>query len=498
MAQNQAKEANINDEYQQRLAKLERLKQQNIDPYPARSQKNTSVADFLKNFDKLLDSQKKVVMAGRVVSIRLQGGSCFLHFEDFSGRVQGFVRKDNIGEEQYQIFTDSVDSGDFLQITGTAFQTKTKEPTILASSFTILSKALLPLPDQYYGIKDPDLRFRKRYLDLILNPKVKDTFRLRSEVIKLTRQYFDKFGFVEVDTPVLQAVAGGATAQPFTTHHNALDIDMYLRVAPELYLKRLIVGGYDKVYEIARCFRNEGIDHQHNPEFTQIEAYWAYKDYTFLMEWMEKYFEFLVVSINDGKTKIKNGNDVIDFKAPYPRLDFKETLEKELKIDLDKATDKELLNIATKSKLDPDKSWGRGKLLDELYKKFVRSKIIQPTFIINHPLEVSPLAKKIPDRENYVERFQLVVKTAELCNAFSELNDPLDQEERFKEQKKLREAGDKEAQGADADFVEALKHGMPPTVGLGVGIDRLVMMLGDIENIKEVILFPTMRPKNDE
>lgn len=498
MAKNQEKEANINDEYGQRLAKLERLKQQKIDPYPARSNKNTSVADFLKSFDKLLDSQKKVVMAGRIVSLRLQGGSCFLNFEDFSGRVQAFVRKDNIGENQYQTFKEGIDSGDFIQITGTAFQTKTKEPTILASSFTLLSKSLMPLPDEYYGLKDPDLRFRKRYLDLILNPKVKDTFKLRSEVIKLTRQYFDKFDFVEVDTPVLQSVAGGATAQPFTTHHNALDIDMYLRVAPELYLKRLIVGGYDRVYEIARCFRNEGIDHQHNPEFTQIEAYWAYKDYTFLMDWMEKYFEFLVKSINGGKTKIKNGDDVIDFKAPYPRLDFKEALDKALKIDLDKVSDKELVDIAKKSKLDPDKSWGRGKLLDELYKKFVRSKIIQPTFIINHPLEVSPLAKKIPGRENYVERFQLVVKTAELCNAFSELNDPLDQEERFNQQKKLREAGDEEAQGADQDFVEALKHGMPPTVGLGVGIDRLVMMLGDIENIKEVILFPTMRPKNDE
>jgi len=487
----------INDEYQQRLAKLDRLRQSKINPYPARSKKNIDVAGFLKDYDKLLSSQKKITSAGRITSLRLQGGSCFFNFEDYSGKLQVFLRKDRVGEKAYQNFKDNIDIGDFIEISGTAFETKTKEPTILATGFGILSKTLLPLPDQYYGLKDPDLRFRKRYLDLIINPKVKDTFKLRSDIIKLTREYFDNNGFVEVDTPVLQSVAGGATAQPFITHHNALDIDMYLRVAPELYLKRLIVGGYDRVYEIARCFRNEGIDHQHNPEFTQIEAYWAYKDYTFLMSWMEKYFEFLVKRINNGKTKIKNGSDVIDFKAPYPRLDFKEVLDKALKIDLDKTADKELFDIAKKAKLDVDKSWGRGKLLDELYKKFVRSKIIQPSFIINHPLELSPLSKKMPERPNYVERFQLVVKTAELCNAFSELNDPLDQEERFAEQKKLRDAGDQEAQGADADFVEALKHGMPPTVGLGVGIDRLVMMLGDIENIKEVILFPTMRPKDE-
>jgi len=497
MVKKQDKEADINDEYGQRLAKLTRLREAAIDPYPARSEKNITVADFLKDFDKLLTNKKQVISGGRITSLRLQGGSCFLNLEDYSGKLQVFLRKDNIGENDYKIFKENIDTGDFIEVKGTAFETKTKEPTILASGFKILSKTLLPLPDQYYGLKDPDLRFRKRYLDLLLNPKVKDTFQLRSDIIKLTRQYFDDNGFVEVDTPVLQAVAGGATAQPFITHHNALDIDMYLRVAPELYLKRLIVGGYDKVYEIARCFRNEGIDHQHNPEFTQIEAYWAYKDYTFLMEWLEKYFEFLVKGINKGNTKIKNGNDVIDFKAPYPRLDFKEALDKALKIDLDKTSDKELFDIAKKAKLSPDKSWGRGKLLDELYKKFVRSKLIQPTFIINHPLELSPLSKKIAGRENYVERFQLLAITAELCNAFSELNDPLDQEDRFIEQKRLRDAGDAEAQGADADFVDALKHGMPPTVGIGIGIDRLVMLLGNIENIKEVILFPTMRPKND-
>jgi lysyl-tRNA synthetase, class II len=498
MEKNQKSEIDINDEYQQRLAKLASLKKQGIDPYPARTNKNTTVADFLNDFDKLFKSQKVIIVAGRITSLRMQGGSCFLNIEDYSGKVQIFLRKDQVGAEEYKIFKENYDLGDFVEFSGKAFETRTKEPTLLADKFIILSKTLLPLPDQYYGLKDPDLRYRKRYLDLLINPEVKQTFALRSQIIKLTRQYFDKHDFMEVDTPVLQSVAGGATAQPFVTHHNALDMDLYLRVAPELYLKRLIIGGYDKVYEIARCFRNEGIDHQHNPEFTQIEAYWAYQDYDFLMKFTENFFEFLVKEINNGDTKIKNGKDTIDFKTPYPRLDFKEELDKALKIDLDKTNDKDLIAIAKKAKLPVDSTWGRGKLLDELYKKFVRLKITQPAFIINHPLELSPLSKKIPDRENYVERFQLVVKTAEMCNAFSELNDALDQEERFVEQKKLREAGDEEAQGADAEFVEALKHGMPPTAGIGIGIDRLVMMLGDIENIKEVILFPTMRPKNED
>jgi len=496
MAKDQEKELDINDEYQQRLKKLEQLKIEGISPFPAKTELNTKVADFLDNFKELLKTQKKLILAGRIVSLRLQGGSCFLHFRDGSGEMQAFIRKDNIGEEAYRIFKENFDAADFIEISGQAFETKTKEPTILADKVTMLSKALLPIPDKYYGLKDPDTRFRKRYLDLLVNPEVKKVFDLRSQITKLIRDFFDERGYTEVDTPMLQHIASGATAQPFVTHHNALDMELYLRVAPELYLKRLIIGGYDKVYEIARCFRNEGIDHQHNPEFTQIEAYEAYQDYNDYMKLVETLMEFLVKQITGGSTKIKNGKDTLDFKAPYPRLDFKEALEKELKIDLEKTDDKELMAIAKKAKLAADSSWGRGKLLDELYKKFVRIKLIQPVFIINHPIEVSPLAKKIPGRENYVERFQLVVKTAELCNAFSELNDPLDQEERFSEQKRLKEAGDEEAQGADDDFVEALKHGMPPTAGLGIGIDRLTMMLGDIENIKEVILFPTMRPKN--
>lgn len=483
---------NINDEYALRWAKLKKIEE----PYPAVTKRNLAVADFLADFKKLLKSKKKVILAlaGRIFSLRLQGGSCFLHFADSSGRVQAFIRKDNLGAEEYVKFKDWIDQGDFVEFSGQAFLTKTKEPTILVSSFRILSKALLPLPDEYYGLKDQDLRYRKRYLDLLVNPQIKKVFALRSKVIKFTRDFFDKLGYTEVDTPILQPIATGATAKPFITHHNALDIDLYLRVAPELYLKRLIIGGYDKVYEIARCFRNEGIDHQHNPEFSQVECYEAYQDYEGYMKMVEKFMESLAKNLF-GKTKVKNGNDVIDFKAPYPRLDFKTELDKALKINIDKAADKDLSVIARKAGLPVEPSWGRGKLLDELYKKFVRSKIIQPTFIINHPIELSPLAKKMKDRPGYVERFQLLVKTAELGNAFSELNDPLDQEQRFKEQKILQERGDEEAQASDDDFVEALKYGLPPTAGLGIGIDRLVMLMADIDNIKEVILFPTMRPK---
>ncbi len=484
----------INDEYQQRLKKMKQLAEAGINPYPANTKRKQIIAGFLADFKALVKSQKSVILAGRIRSLRLQGGSCFLHFEDESGRLQAFIRKDTIGEEQYEIFKNNFDLGDFIEVKGTAFVTKTEEPTILAQAVTILTKSLLPLPDKHAGLQDEDLRFRKRYLDLLANPEVKKIFQLRTRVIDFIRNYFNQSDFTEVDTPMLQAVASGATAQPFKTHHNALDIDLYLRVAPELYLKRLIIGGYEKVYEIARCFRNEGIDHQHNPEFTQIEAYWAYQDYQGLMEFTEKFMAALAKSAT-GSYKVKSGSQILDFTAPYPRVDFKDLFTKYYKVDIDKLTDQDLFDLAKKQNLKTDKSWGRGKLLDELYKKVIRPNIIQPTFLINHPIEISPLAKKITDRPNYVERFQLVVDTAEVCNAFSELNDPLDQAERFAEQKQLAKKGDAEAQGADDEFVEALKHGMPPTAGIGIGIDRLVMLLGNVDNIKEVILFPTMRPK---
>lgn len=486
----------INNEEGQRTKKLGLFAEQKLATYPSISQKYTSTAEYLKHYKTWLKSNKTIKMAGRIRSLRLQGGSCFLQFTDHTGSLQAFVRKDRLGDQAYQLFKNGIDSGDIVEFSGTAFVTKTKEPTILVKKFQLLSKALLPIPDEYYGLKDPDVRFRRRYLDLLTNPQTKKIFLLRSEVIKFSRRYFEDAGFIEVDTPILQSVAGGAAATPFVTHHKSLDIDMFLRVAPELYLKRLVIGGYDKVFEIARCFRNEGIDHQHNPEFTQLEAYWAYQDYQGLMKWMEKFYAQLVKNVNKTYV-VKNGQDKINFKPPFKVLDFRKALEKEMKIDLEKTTTTQLISLGKKAGLSMDANWGRGKVLDELYKKFVRKHIIQPTFIIHHPLELSPLAKRMPKDPNYVERFQLVVKGAELCNAFSELNDPLDQEQRFKEQATLKDKGDDEAFEADADFVEALKYGLPPTAGLGFGIDRLVMILGDVDNIKEVIMFPTMRPKKD-
>ncbi len=485
----------INDESAQRTQKLANLQQARIEVYPARVKSKQSIADVLAKFEVLLAKQNKVSLAGRVRALRLHGGSCFLDIEDGSGKIQIFIKKDLLGDKKYQLLVDNLDSGDFLYFSGKAFATRTGQPTILIDSYNYLAKTLRPIPDDWSGFKDVEARFRKRYLDLIVNDKAKQIFKLRSQVIKNIRDFFEKQGFIEVDTPMLQSVAGGAAAKPFVTHHNALDIDLYLRVAPELYLKRLIVGGFEQVFEIARCFRNEGISLQHNPEFTQIEYYWAYKDYKFLMKFTEKFFEQLLKKINDGKLEIKNGLDTINFQAPYPVWDYRQMILDHFNIDLDKISDAELLELANKEGLKAEASWGRGRLIDELYKKRIRKKIIQPTFIINHPIELSPLAKKIPDRPKYVERFQLVIKGAEICNAFSEINDPLDQEERFKEQKKLQQRGDDEAMGADDDFVEALRYGMPPTAGLGMGIDRLVMLLADTDNIKEVILFPTLKPK---
>lgn len=496
MSSNMELKNNINDEEQQRIRKLGLFAEKKLETYPSISQQYTTVADYLKNNKTWLKSNKTIMMAGRIRSIRLQGGSCFLQFTDHTGALQAFVRKDRLGEESYQLFKNGLDAGDIVEFVGNAFVTNTKEPTILVKKFKLLSKALLPIPDDYYGLKDPDIRFRRRYLDLLTNPNTKKLFLLRSEVIKFSRRYFEDAGFIEVDTPILQSVAGGAAATPFVTHHKSLDMDMYLRVAPELYLKRLIIGGYDKVFEVARCFRNEGIDHQHNPEFTQIEAYWSYQDYQGLMKWMEKFYAQMVKNVNKGYI-VTNGPDKINFKPPFKVLDFRQALEKEMKIDLEKTSTPELIALGKQAGLSMDAQWGRGKVLDELYKKFVRKNIIQPTFIIHHPIELSPLAKRRPSDSNYVERFQLVVKGAELCNAFSELSDPLDQEKRFKEQAALKDKGDDEAFEADADFVEALKYGLAPTSGLGFGIDRLVMILGDVDNIKEVIMFPTMRPKKD-
>lgn len=480
-------------EEKERIKRLKKLKELGIDPYPSFTSRSHVCKEVKDNFNKLL--KKNISLAGRLRLIRYHGKLTFVQIEDETGKLQICLRQDVLGNEKYKIFKTLIDIGDFLQVEGELFKTKKGEKTLLVKKYVLLAKALLPLPEKWHGLANVELRFRKRYLDLIANPEIKKIFEKRSLIIKLIRKFFNERGFIEVETPILQPIPGGANARPFVTHHNALDIDLYLRIAPELYLKRLIIGGFGKVYEIARCFRNEGIDYAHNPEFTQVEFYQAYTDYKQLMKLTEEFMQFILENV-EGKREINYQGKKINFTPPYPKITFRDALIKFAQIDIEKEKTKEkLLKIAQKRNLEVNQNWGKGKILDEIYKELVRPKIIQPTFLIDHPVELSPLAKRKKDNPDYVERFQLIVSGLEICNAFSELNDPLDQEERFKEQQKLKELGDQEAQSFDEDFIEALKYGMPPTAGEGIGIDRLVAILSNVHNIKEVILFPTMRPK---
>jgi len=482
------------DEFEIRLKRLHNIINNKVDPYPAKAVEKFTTSSILSEFKKF--GSKKISTAGRIRSIRLHGGSCFMHLEDASGQIQLYFKKDVVGQNQYGFLTNSLDVGDFLQVSGQTYVTQRGEKSILVKDFKLLTKSLLPLPEKWHGLQDVETRFRRRYLDLIANPAVREIFVKRSRIIQFLRDYFLKEGFLEVDTPVLQAVASGAIAKPFKTYHNALQSDLYLRIAPEIYLKELIIGGFDKVFEVARCFRNEGIDYTHNPEFTQIEMYWAYQDYQFLMDFTEKLLDQLTKNIC-GSTVVDYDNQKIDFHGPYPRIDFRKALIEAAGIDLDEHNTATLLKTAKSKGLKVEKFWDKGKLADELFKKFVRPRMVQPAYIINHPIELSPLAKKIVDRPGYVERFQLIVAgKIELINAFSELNDPLDQESRFKAQLELSRKGNEEIMGKDDEFVEALKYGMPPTAGWGLGIDRLTNLLTNTHNIKEVIFFPTLKPEN--
>ena len=479
-----------------RLKKIKNIIKDGVNPYPSKGKRTHTCKEADSDFIQIEKNQKTISLTGRLVLLRLHGKACFANLEDYSGRFQFFLSQDDLGEKDYNFFVNNIDIGDFIQVKGKLFQTRKGQNTLRVEEYLLLSKSLLPLPEKWHGLSNVETRLRQRYLDLISNPEVREIFIVRSKVIKLMREFFDQRDFLEVETPILQTLAGGATAKPFITHHQALNTDLYLRIAPELYLKRLIIGGIERVYEIARCFRNEGLDRTHNPEFTQIEFYQAYADYNDLMTLTEELMSFLLKNLGFSDLKVEYEGQVIDFKPPYPRLDFRQAIIKETRIDIDKYQKIKDLTLQAKSLgIKTDKTWGRGKILDELYKEFVLPKIIQPTFIINHPLELSPLAKKIPNRPDYVERFQLLVKGLEICNAFSELNDPLDQESRFENQKELRKKGDEEAQNADQDFVTALKYGMPPTAGEGIGIDRLINVLTNTQNIREVILFPILKPK---
>lgn len=485
-----------NNEYEVRLDKLHQLQAQNIETF-AYQGATLDFSEIITNFEQLIADKAQLTFSGRLASKRLHGGSLFADLVFNGQKIQIYFKQDEIGVSSYQTLVDLYDVGDFIEITGVPFITKRGEKTVVVSKYKLLTKALLPLPEKWHGLKDIEIRFRKRYLDLLSNEQTRKIFITRSKIIEFIRNYMIKNDFLEVETPILQTVASGAIAKPFKTHHNALDSDMFLRIAPELYLKELLVGGFEKVFEIARCFRNEGLDTSHNPEFNQIEFYWAYKDYSFLMDFMEKFLSELVQEIHQSQKITYNGQE-IDFTPTYPRLDFRQALINYADIDLDKHDTASLINEAKKKGLVVEDFWEKGKLADELYKTFVRPKLIQPTFIINHPIELSPLAKKLKDRPNYVERFQLVVAgKIELMNAFSELNDPIDQENRFKMQADFADKGDDEAMLKDDLFVDALKHGMPPAAGLGMGIERLIMLLTDQQNIKEVILFPTLKPDHD-
>lgn len=480
-----------------RRERLSALREKGIDPYPAECQREHTVADVLAHFSEYETNQSQLVVAGRVLAIRQMGGLTFIRLLDGTGSMQIVLKSDVVGEETYSLFNTHADVGDFFGFSGTVFVTKKGEKSILATAWNILSKALSPLPEKWHGLQDVETRYRQRELDLIVNPEVKERFMVRSKIVAAMRNYLNERGFLEVETPMLQPIPGGASARPFITHHNALDVDLYLRIAPELYLKRLVVGGFEKVYEIGRCFRNEGIDYSHNPEFTMLELYWAYARKDEFVQFLEDLVTN-VVQQSIGTLEVPYGEGMMNFTAPWPRMTFREAILRESGIDIDtlQTPDDVIAAVAGKGmKIDFDGCIGFGEYLDTLWKRTARPTIAQPTWIFDYPVDLKPLAKAHPQDPTKSSTVQLVVQGAEVFNAYyHELNDPIDQRARFMEQEVLRERGSEEAQFLDEEFLNALEHAMPPTSGMGIGIDRLVAFLTNAPNLKEIILFPTLRP----
>jgi len=484
--------ATIDEIRKNRIKKLKAIESAGLLAYPSQTKRTHTCREALENFSKLSRAKKEIVLDGRIRSLRQHGGLVFAHIEDGSGKIQVSFKRDKLGEKGFQFFLDNFDIGDFVEIRGVLFKTKKGEKTIETANYKILAKSLLPLPEKWHGLKDVEERFRKRYLDLIFNLENKKKFELRSKIIKQIRSFLEDKGFLEVETPILQPLYGGAKARPFKTYLNALDIDLYLRISPELYLKRLLVGGFEKVFEIGKCFRNEGVDKAHNPDFTMLEFYWAYADYKDLIKLTEKLFSFLIKNLFKS-FKIKYEGREINFKPPWPRIEFIQLLKKYTKINLDEIHLETLKKEARKLGVEPKGE--KAEIADEIYKKFCRPKIWQPTFIIHHPLGAFPLAKKLEKNPEKTANFQLVIAGFELINAFSELNNPVEQKKRFQEQEKIFKQGFEEAQRMDKDFIEALEYGMPPAAGFGMGIDRLVTLLTHSHSLREVILFPTMKPR---
>ncbi|MBN2635990.1 MAG: lysine--tRNA ligase [Prolixibacteraceae bacterium] len=497
----------LSEQEQIRRNSLQKLRELGIDPYPAAQYLvNTTTKIILENYSENSHDFKEVILAGRLMSRRIMGKASFAEIQDHEGRIQIYINRDELctGEDKTmynEVFKKLLDIGDIIGVKGFVFKTQMGEISIHVKELTVLSKSLHPLPvvkekdgKTYDAFSDTEQRYRQRYIDLIVNPQVKDTFIKRTKIYNTMRQMFNEYGYHEVETPILQPIPGGAAARPFITHHNALNIPLYMRIANELYLKRLIVGGFEGVYEFSKDFRNEGMDRTHNPEFTVMEIYVAYKDYKWMMTFTEEICERVALALH-GTTKVQLGEHIIDYKAPYPRVTMAEAIKKHTGYDITGKSEAELREICNKLGIETDPSMGKGKLIDELFGEKCEHNYIQPTFIIDYPIEMSPLTKKHRDNPELTERFELMVAGKELANAYSELNDPIDQRERFEDQMKLSEKGDDEAMFIDQDFLRALEYGMPPTSGMGIGMDRLTMFMTNSPSIQDVLFFPQMKPE---
>ena len=497
----------LSEQEQLRRKSLAALREAGINPYPAeRFDVNATAHSIAEGYDATPESFQTVTIAGRMMSRRIMGSASFFELQDHTGRIQVYIRRDDVCPEgdptlYNTVFKKLLDIGDFIGVEGFAFRTNTGELSVHCRKFTVLSKSIRPLPivkekdgQQFDALTDPEVRYRQRYVDLVVNPKVKDVFVKRAKIIATMRQYFNEHGCLEVETPILQPIPGGASARPFITHHNALDIDFYMRIATELYLKRLIVGGFDGVYEFGKNFRNEGMDRTHNPEFTCMEIYIAYKDYRWMMEFTENMLERIALAVN-GTTEVEIDGKTISFKAPFRRLTMTDAILEKTGYDITGQSEAQLREACARLNVEVDDTMGKGKLIDAIFGQYCEGDLVQPTFICDYPIEMSPLCKRHRDNQDLTERFELFVAGKELCNAYSELNDPIDQLERFQEQMRLSERGDDEAMFIDMDFVRALEYGMPNCSGMGMGIDRLTMFMTGQTSIQDVLFFPTMRPE---